>query len=78
VLNVLLAYHLGKGSNAMSYLLVAGGVAQAAIFAFVHGSGHALVAVDIAVAASLVVAHEVLIQPVLRQSIVWSAARVRR
>lgn len=65
LLNVMLAYHLGRGSSSMSFLLAAGAVVQVIAFAVFHGSGEQLLGVGIGVAVALVVAHEVLIEPTL-------------
>jgi O-antigen/teichoic acid export membrane protein len=77
VLNVLLAYHLGKGSNRMSYLLAAGGVVQLIAFLFVHGSGHAIVIVDVVVAAVLLAIHELAFEPTLPRSARLIVGRLR-
>jgi len=58
VLNVLLAYHLGRGSNRFSLLLVAGALVQIALFVGFHNSPEQLLAIDIAVAFALLAAHE--------------------
>jgi O-antigen/teichoic acid export membrane protein len=68
VLNVLLAYHLGRGSARMSYLLLIGAVVQLVGFAFFHDSSRELVAVSIVLAGLLLVAHEVLIEPSLTRA----------
>jgi O-antigen/teichoic acid export membrane protein len=68
LLNVMLAYHLGRGSSSMSYLLAAGAVAQVVAFAAFHDSANQLLAVSIVVAAVLVVLHELLIEPTLVHS----------
>ena len=65
VLNVLLAYHLGRGTNRLSFLLLAGALVQIALFAAFHGSPEQLLAIDIAVAFALLVAHE-LFEPAAR------------
>jgi O-antigen/teichoic acid export membrane protein len=78
LLNVLLAYHLGRGASAMSYLLAAGGLLEGVGFAVFHQSGHALVAVDVFVAALLLVAHEALIEPTLTRSAQYVLRRRRR
>ena len=68
LLNVMLAYHLGRGSSSMSVLLAVGAVLQVAGFAVLHGSSNELLAVGIATAALLLLAHEVLIEPTLVHS----------
>jgi O-antigen/teichoic acid export membrane protein len=60
VLNVLLAYHLGRGAYRMSFLLLGGAVAQILLFVVFHGSPEQLLVVDIAVAFALLAAHELL------------------
>jgi O-antigen/teichoic acid export membrane protein len=77
VLNVLLAYHLGKGSARMSYLLAAGAVAQILAFAAFHGSGHQIIAVSVVVAAALLAAHELVIERTLGRSARISVALAR-
>jgi hypothetical protein len=62
LLNVLLAYHLGRGSGRFSWLLLAGAVLQVAIYAVWHESPEQILAVDIAVAFTLLVAHEALVE----------------
>jgi O-antigen/teichoic acid export membrane protein len=68
LLNVMLAYHLGRGSSSMSVLLAIGAVLQVIGFAAFHGSPGELLAVGIGAAATLVIAHEVLIEPTLVHS----------
>ena len=65
VLNVLLAYHLGRGSNRLSFLLLVGALIQIVLFVAFHGSPEQLLAIDIAVAFALLVAHE-LLEPTAR------------
>jgi O-antigen/teichoic acid export membrane protein len=65
LLNVLLAYHLGRGESRLSLLLFAGAVAQILLFVAFHGSPEQLLVVDIAVAFVLLVAHEFL-EPTVR------------
>ena len=65
VLNVLLAYHLGRGENALSFLLLAGAVAQLVLFAAFHGSPEQLLAIDIAVAFGLLISHEVFVTRII-------------
>jgi O-antigen/teichoic acid export membrane protein len=66
ILNVLLAYHLGRGHTGLSFLLLGGAVAQIVLFAMFHASPEQLLAVDIAVAYALLAAHEFFVAPVLR------------
>jgi O-antigen/teichoic acid export membrane protein len=61
ILNVLLAYHLGRGVNRLSFLLLAGALVQIGLFAVFHGSPEQLLAIDIAVAFGLLAAHEVFV-----------------
>ena len=61
ILNVLLAYHLGRGSNRFSFILLGGAVVQIVLLVAFHGSPEQLLAVDIAVAIGLLVAHELLV-----------------
>jgi O-antigen/teichoic acid export membrane protein len=65
ILNVLLAYHLGRGTTPLSYLLLGGAAAQIALFAAFHGSPEQLLAIDIGVAYSLLAAHELFITRLL-------------
>jgi O-antigen/teichoic acid export membrane protein len=58
VLNVLLAYHLGRGASRFSFILLAGALAQITVFAVFHRSPEQLLAIDISVAFALLVAHE--------------------
>jgi O-antigen/teichoic acid export membrane protein len=62
LLNVLLAYHLGRGRGRLSALLLVGALAQIAFFAVFHDSPEQLLAVDIAIAFTLLVAHEVFVE----------------
>jgi O-antigen/teichoic acid export membrane protein len=78
ILNVLLAYHLGKGSDKMSYLLTAGALGQLVAFAFAHGSGHDLLIIDLAVAVILLAVHEWIFEPTLTQSAREIASRIAR
>jgi hypothetical protein len=70
ILNLLLIYHLARGHNKMSWLLLVGAVAQTGLFVALHGSGKQLVVVDIAVAAALIVAHEILLGGMLSRSLI--------
>ncbi len=62
VLNVLLVYHLARGVNALSWLLLAGALAQLGGYALLHDSGRQLLAVSIATMVVLLVAHELFVQ----------------
>jgi O-antigen/teichoic acid export membrane protein len=62
MLNVLLAYHLGRGSGKFSWLLLAGALAQIALYAIFHASAEQLLTVSIAIAFTLLVAHELLVE----------------
>jgi O-antigen/teichoic acid export membrane protein len=55
--NVLLAYHLALGHSRFSWILLAGAVVQVGLFALFHDSPEQLLAVDIAVAATLLALH---------------------
>jgi len=70
ILNLLLIYHLARGHNKMSWLLLVGAVSQTALFVALHRSGKQLVVVDIAVAAALIVAHEILLGGMLSRSLI--------
>jgi O-antigen/teichoic acid export membrane protein len=61
ILNVLLAYHLGRGANRLSFLLLFGAIAQLVLFAVFHGSPEQLLAIDIALAFALLLAHEIFV-----------------
>jgi O-antigen/teichoic acid export membrane protein len=67
VLNVLLAYHLGRGDGRFSWILLFGAVAQIGLFAAFHETPRQLLAVDIAIAGSLVAAHELFVDPTFRR-----------
>lgn len=69
VLNVLLVYHLARGVNALSWLLLAGAVVQLGGYALLHDSGRQLLAVSIATMVALLVAHELLVQRSLTSAI---------
>lgn len=68
VLNVLLAYHLGRGAYRLSFLLLGGAVVQIVLFVAFHGSPEQLLGVDIAVAFALLAAHELLVTRVISRS----------
>jgi O-antigen/teichoic acid export membrane protein len=65
VLNVLLTYHIGLGASRMSWLLLIGAVAQIVLFVAFHDTAHELLWANIASAAGLIIAHEVLVEPTL-------------
>jgi O-antigen/teichoic acid export membrane protein len=67
VLNVLLAYHLGRGDSRFSWILLGGAVVQIGLFAAFHETPRQLLAVDIAIAGSLVAAHELFVDPTFRR-----------
>jgi O-antigen/teichoic acid export membrane protein len=76
ILNVLLAYHLGRGSLRLPWLLFGGAVLQAIGFAIFHESARELLGVSIVIAWSLVALHEVFIHPSLPHSaiLLWRRA----
>ena len=61
MLNVLLAYHLGRGANRLSFLLLVGALVQIALFSAFHDSSEQLLAIDIAIAFALLVVHELVV-----------------
>jgi O-antigen/teichoic acid export membrane protein len=67
VMNVLLAYHLGRGESRCSWLLLVGALVQIAAFTLLHGSPRELLAADITIALGLVAAHEVLVDDAFRR-----------
>jgi O-antigen/teichoic acid export membrane protein len=67
VLNVLLAYHLGRGDGRFSWILLVGATVQIGLFAAFHDSPRQLLAVDIVIAGSLVAAHELVVDPTFRR-----------
>jgi len=67
VLNVLLAYHLGRGDGRFSWILLVGAVVQIGLFAAFHETPRQLLAVDIVIAGSLVAAHELFVDPTFRR-----------
>jgi O-antigen/teichoic acid export membrane protein len=82
LLNVMLAYHLGRGSSSMSLLLAIGAVVQVIGFAAFHDSSQELLAVGIVTAAALLVAHETLIDRTLVRSArmvarIWHSRRLQ-
>jgi O-antigen/teichoic acid export membrane protein len=69
VINVLLTYHIARSHTAFAWLLLAGAGFQVLAFLVVHGSAHQLLAVDVATAALLLVAHEVLTHGTLTRAL---------
>jgi O-antigen/teichoic acid export membrane protein len=67
VLNVLLAYHLGRGDGRFSWILLGGAVVQIGLFAAFHESPRQLLAIDIVIAGALLVAHELFVDPTFRR-----------
>jgi len=67
VLNVLLAYHLGRGDGRFSWILLGGAVVQIGLFAALHETPRQLLAIDIAIAGALLVAHELFVDPTFRR-----------
>src|SRR4029450_7862358 len=67
LLNVLLAYHLGRGAGRFSWILLAGATVQIGLFAAFHETPRQLLAADIAIAGSLVAAHELFVDPTFRR-----------
>jgi O-antigen/teichoic acid export membrane protein len=67
VLNVLLAYHLGRGDGRFSWMLLVGAIVQIGLFAAFHETPRQLLVVDIAIAGSLVAAHELFVDPTFRR-----------
>jgi O-antigen/teichoic acid export membrane protein len=65
ILNVLLTYHLARGDYRLSILLLIGAIGQLALFSVYHGSAEQLLAIDIAVAFTLVALHEVFVMRTL-------------
>jgi O-antigen/teichoic acid export membrane protein len=74
VLNVLLAYHLGRGDGRFSWILLFGAIVQIGLFAAFHESPRQLLAVDIVIAGSLVVAHELFVDPTFRRLVLARGA----
>jgi O-antigen/teichoic acid export membrane protein len=75
ILNVLLAYHLGRGEKRFSWFLVGGALAQILLFALFHGSPRQLLVVDILVAGALLLAHELFVDGVFRRVLRWRLGR---
>jgi O-antigen/teichoic acid export membrane protein len=67
VLNVFLAYHLGRGEARFSWVLLGGAAVQIVLFAIFHDSPRELLTADIAVAFGLIALHELFIDPVFRR-----------
>ena len=74
ILNVLLTYHLGLGSSAMSWLLLGGAFAQLAGYAVFHGSTYQLIGVNIVTAGALILIHELAIKNSGRLAARWVTA----
>lgn len=68
ILNVLLAYHLGRGSWRLSWLLMAGAAVQLGAFVVLHDSPRQLLTVSLVVGSALLALHEILIDPSLTRS----------
>jgi O-antigen/teichoic acid export membrane protein len=66
LLNVLLAYHMARAEYRLSILLLLGACVQIALFGVFHDSPEQLLAVDIAVAFGLLVAHELFVERTAR------------
>jgi hypothetical protein len=66
VLNVFLAYHLGRGEAQFSWILLGGAAVQIGLFALFHDSPRELLVADIAVAVGLLALHELFVEPVFR------------
>jgi O-antigen/teichoic acid export membrane protein len=62
LLNVLLAYHLGRGSGTFSWLLLAGALLQIVGYAIFHASAEQVLTVSISVAFTLLAAHELVVE----------------
>jgi O-antigen/teichoic acid export membrane protein len=67
VLNVLLAYHLGRGDGRFSWILFVGAVVQIGLFAAFHETPRQLLAVDIAISGALLAAHELFVDRTFRR-----------
>jgi O-antigen/teichoic acid export membrane protein len=67
LLNVLLAYHLGRGDSRFSWILLVGSIVQIGLFAAFHETPRQLLTVDVVIAGSLVVAHELFVDPTFRR-----------
>ncbi len=77
ILNVVLAYHLGRGSTALSWLLLAGAILQAVGFAFFHATPRELLSVNIATSGLLLIAHELLIDHTLLRTALFAVQAIR-
>lgn len=69
LLNVVLTYQLGHGASRTSWFLLAGAVAEAALFAAFHQTPRQLLASSIGVGMFLLLANEVLIAPSVLRSL---------
>ena len=79
LLNVQLAYHLGHGRTGMAWLLLAGALAQVALYLVVHGSTYQLVTMNLVSAVLLLLVHEVAFEGTLVPAARWTIERfVRR
>jgi O-antigen/teichoic acid export membrane protein len=67
VLNVLLAYHLGRGDGRFSWILLGGAVVQIGLFAAFHETPRQLLVADIVIAGALLAAHELFVDPTFRR-----------
>jgi O-antigen/teichoic acid export membrane protein len=67
VLNVLLAYHLGRGDGRFSWILLGGAVVQIGLFAAFHETPRELLVADIVIAGALLAAHELFVDPTFRR-----------
>jgi O-antigen/teichoic acid export membrane protein len=77
ILNVLLAYHLGRGEARFSWFLLGGAVVQIGLFSVFHDTPRELLVTDIAVAGALLVVHEVFVDDLFRRMIRQRLARPR-
>lgn len=69
LLNVLLTYNLGHGETRTAWLLGVGAIAQMLGYVVFHETPRELVTVSIVTAGALLVAHELLVAPVFRESV---------
>jgi O-antigen/teichoic acid export membrane protein len=67
VLNVLLAYHLGRGEGRFSWILLVGTIVQLGLFGAFHETPRQILVADIAIAGALLVAHELFVDPTFRR-----------
>jgi len=78
ILNVQLVYHLGHGRRGMALLLLGGAALQIGLYGAVHGSTYRLVSANLASAALLLVAHEVVLARTLPGAAGWAFRTVTR